>query len=106
MTTLLEKLRALAETEKQATDGPWRAKSRFVKFDTDEYVCETYSNEEGAHAYTNAALIAESRTLLKELLASWFAQHEALEHAERCAMTREHKSIYTAARNLATTQHP
>lgn len=111
MTTLFEKLRALAETEKQATAGPWIAiksyVSWFVKF-------PTKGKDSSVLNEIDAALIAESRTLLKELLESWFDQNDALKNLTKAATNTpfgkgDLLDPILAARkalNLATTPHP
>lgn len=81
--TLLQKLRALAATEAKATPGKWHVHGtrpsvvsdgqyRWVAV-TDEGFATTPEERE-----SNAALIAESRNLLKSALALVEAQHEAL----------------------------
>lgn len=108
MTTLLEKLRVLAETEKQATAGPWEAHPQMSGYAT-VWAKGRYQllNIDAKLSASDAALIADSRTLLTELLESWFAQNDALEAVNRNPATSAlwiHKT--TEALNLATTPHP
>lgn len=80
--TLLEKLRALRETEAKATEAPW----------TNEVLADGFSIHSGdreitgmvdvdlggIHKEQDGALITDSRNLLPALLALVEAQHEAL----------------------------
>lgn len=129
MKTLLEKLRALAETEKQATAGLLRVGDSRV-------MCDRTPNDPtdmhwpifwedcgcGMHVFRkeDATLFADSRTLLKELLESWFAHHAALEAfadgsidvSGTAVIIRGQGRMEAALKkarelvNLATTPHP
>lgn len=119
MSTLLQKLRAVAATEAKATPGP-------LKASTDEDATILYvdlpEDEAGPDAISilfqadwgtpeDAALIAESRNLLKAALALVEAQHEALkdianmpEHDQDDAHRLRNKGKHGAA--LANQEQP
>lgn len=129
MPNLREKLRALAETEKNATAGPWNPNWGSILADgISTQVCQVPEGEDFSSEKWNndRHLIADSRTLLKAFLASWFAQHEALEGVINdvaecesntnvdagdqgsCGKCYNCKALLAArkALNLATTPHP